>query len=151
MNTRLLITLLCTGAIAFACGPRSHTEASTASTRAKRTRDAQLTPTFNVSAHDGSVDLALSVANVGTKRMELQFASGQTYDFVVLDSAGREVWHWAEGRMFTQALQNRVIDGGDSLVVHERWASPARGEYTAVAMLKSSDHPIEQRVSFRIP
>lgn len=157
MNTRLLITLLCTGAIAFACGPRTHTEASATATvqkpmgeRASRKHDGELTPTLAVNATHSHVQLALTVENRGTKRMELSFPSGQTYDFVVLDAAGREVWRWAEGRMFTQALQNKVIDGGDSLVVAEKWEGIKPGEYTAVAMLKSSDHPIEQRVAFSI-
>ena len=152
MNTRLLITLLCTGAIAFACGPRSHTEASTTTNVKSRSRhDGELMPTLLVSRQGDRVAFALRVVNRGTKQVELSFASGQTHDIVVLDSVGREVWRAGEGRMYTQALQNRVIDGGDSLVLQEQWTASAKpGTYTAVALLKSTDHPIEQRTTFAL-
>jgi hypothetical protein len=154
MNTRLLITLLCTGAIAFACGPRSHTEASTttsASVKKRSRHNGELAPTLLVHpAHDG-VEFALDVANRGEKRMELNFASGQAYDFIVLDSVGRRLWQWSDGRMFTQAYQNKVIDGGDTLHLREQWqAKLAPGRYTVVATLLSSDHPMEQRLAFDV-
>lgn len=154
MNTRLLITLLCTGAIAFACGPRSHTEAASTTgnvvKRPSQKHEGELAPKLAVNTSRGVVEFALSVENLGTKRMELTFPSGQTHDFIVLDANGREVWRWAEGRMFTQALQNKVIDGGDTLELSERWEHVKPGAYVAVAKLMSSDHPIEQRVSFTI-
>lgn len=154
MNTRLLITLLCTGAIAFACGPRSHTEASTTTSAGvkKRSRhNGELAPTLLVHPANGRVEFALEVANRGEKRMELNFTSGQAYDFVVLDSVGRQLWQWSDGRMFTQAYQNKVIDGGDTLHLREQWqAKLAPGRYTVVATLLSSDHPMEQRLAFDV-
>src|SRR5689334_11787680 len=105
MNTRLIISLLCAGALAFACGPRSHSEAPTTLANAlpihtsdvkaavktvvERPRskskeaktDARIDTKLNVSVAERDVRLALDVKNVGGKYAELTFTSGQAYDF----------------------------------------------------------------------
>src|SRR6478672_5494499 len=113
MNVRnLLIPILCVGAVAFACGPRSHSEASlvTASVvrgaPSARKRQAQpnvtkVTSNFAVRVDRNALGFDLSVTNAGKKNVELAFPDGQTHDFTVIDSTGREVYRWAEGRMFT--------------------------------------------------
>ena len=63
----------------------------------------------------------LVVKNVGGKHAELNFADGQAYDFVVADSAGRDVWQWSNGRIFTQSVQNKQLGGGESMRVSESW------------------------------
>lgn len=158
MNTRLVISALVVGAVAFACAARpSRSESSalaTASTRpaarhGHRADDVRLASNFGVRVQNHRLRFALDVMNSGRSGVEITFPSGQAYDFVVLDSVGREVWHWAEGRMFTQALQNKVLSSGDTLRIAESWDAPAmRGRYTAVAKLRSSNYPLEQRVDF---
>jgi hypothetical protein len=182
MNTRLIISLLCAGALAFACGPRSHSEAPTAlasalplhsvaSTATAATQpapieharrrdgasgrrgDAQkiekLDSRFNIDIAPRAVRFALDVKNVGGKHIELNFPNGQSYDFVVVDSVGREIWRWSAGRMFTQGMQNKQLGTGDAMRVSETWTRPARpGHYTAIATLKSSNFPVEERVDF---
>ncbi|MFM8911120.1 MAG: BsuPI-related putative proteinase inhibitor, partial [Gemmatimonadota bacterium] len=32
------------------------------------------------------------------------------------------VWRWSEGRLFTRAMQQRVLRRGDQLAFRERWA-----------------------------
>jgi len=178
MSSRYLIPALCLGAIALACGPRAHNEASApiqngstvshaprhsaslvkqqgapraskhdAKTDAKTAVAAQL----YVHASDSSVRLALHVTNVGKKRVELTFPSGQTYDFVILDTLGREVWRWGNGRMFTQALRNKSLAGGETLDLEETWkesSSLAPGRYTARALLTSENYPLVQETEF---
>src|SRR5438045_4383755 len=115
MSSRILISMCCVGAVAFACGPHArkettssassepllaqagtprvaHTEA--AARTARTAKGPVITGQLYVRAKDTSVRLALHVANTGRKRVELTFPSGQTYDFVVLDSVGRELWRW---------------------------------------------------------
>src|SRR5687767_8210462 len=117
MSSRFLIPALCVGAIVLACGPRARNEASapkksdsvvalatiSASPSApaihqKGVQRAQKKPTIAaelyVRAADSSIRLALHLTNTSKKRIELTFPSGQTYDFVVLDSLGREMWRW---------------------------------------------------------
>src|SRR5437879_869723 len=130
MNTRLIISLLCAGALAFACGPRSHSEAPTSlasalpikaaamkaavasvvshpSKKANAKADARVDGKLNVSVAQKDVRLVLDLRNVGGKHAELTFPSGQSYDFVVVDSIGKEVWRWSHGHMFTQGVKNK--------------------------------------------
>ena len=101
---------------------------------------------------DGAVTLTFHVTNNSDKHLELLFPSGQTHDFVVLDSAGRAVWRWSADRMFTQALQNQLLESGETTTFDGRWEPGAlRGRFTAVATLKSENHPIESRVEFSLP
>lgn len=151
MKEKVPLTLACVAVLAFACGPRSgNREAATSSapTRsASANPRAPLTPTLSVSVDD-DVRFAFRVTNAGTKRLELTFASGRTHDLTVLDSLGREVWRWSEGRLFTQAVQNRVVRASDVISFEEEWKDAAPGRYTAVATLASVNFPLEQRAEF---
>lgn len=169
MLSRLVLpTLLAGAALALACGPRSHTEASSrvtsahssmtddtgaarAAARARRAKhDGELVPSLRVTAADGVVQFALEIENAGSKTIELHFPNGQTYDFIVRDSAGRSVWQWADGRMFTQAHRTEVIAGGDTLRLEEQWTAPTSGRYTVTATVRSSNFPLEQRAEFTL-
>jgi hypothetical protein len=97
------------------------------------------------------VTFAFHVTNHAAKKVELTFPSGQTHDVVVLDSAGHEVWRWSEDRMFTQAIQNTVLEANETLTYEAAWKpSQAHGKYVAVASL-SGDQAFQQRVEFVIP
>jgi len=179
MKSRLLAALAFAGALAYACGPRPRasdaTAASlrttpllTASTLAHRAatvdpatfsatttinRDGiKLDATFAVHVGARAVRFTLDVKDAGRKHVELSFPNGQVYDFVVIDSTGTEVWRWAAGRIFTQTVRNKALAKGDVMHIEEKW-SPASitGHFTAIATLKSSNYPIEQRVEFEIP
>lgn len=93
---------------------------------------------------------AFRVTNAGGGKVEVQFPSGQTHDVVVLDTLGREVWRWSEGRMFTQLIQNKTLRTDDSLAYTERWRDARPGEYVAVARLASGSHPVEERARFTV-
>ncbi len=151
MQSRFVIALFAAGGIAFACGPRPHeSEAANASAPIVRPRPGApaLATTLELSV-SSVVDLRLHITNGTAKQIELTFPSGQTHDFYILDAAGREVWRWSTGRMFTQSLQNRIVDAGGTVSYSERWDGPmVAGTYTAVAVLLSSNHRTEQRVEF---
>ena len=120
----------------------------------RNSRDAKpiVTAELYVHAADSSVRIALHVVNTSKKRVELTFPSGQTYDFVVLDSLGRELWRWGTGRMFTQALRNKTLAGGETLDVEETWTSAALppGKYTARGTLTSQNYPLVQETEFTV-
>lgn len=154
MNGRVPFSLLCAAALAFACGPRPRTEASAASrtsraSHSKKNVEAHLSPSLDVRVEDG-VRFAFTVVNDGDRKLEVNFRDSRTHDVVVLDASGKEVWRWSAGRMFTQAMQNKVLRTDDALRYEESWDAPARGKYTAVAMLASSNYPVEQRVEFEV-
>ena len=100
---------------------------------------------------EGEVKFTFHVTNSSAKRVELRFPSGQTHDLVVLDPQGREVWRWSHGRMFTQAMQNKVLAASDTLTFTETWRPEKAGTYTAVASLLSQNFPTEQRAEFTFP
>ena len=160
MNTRLLISLLCAGAVALACGSLTRRDASAAhkATSARyssaHTTDV-VTPTVNgnfaVKVEPHALQFALKLSNDSKKHVELSFPNGQQYDFAVLDSVGREVYRWGAGRMFTQSVQNKLIDGEKTMRIDERAElTLPHGKYIAVATLRSSNYPMTQRSAFEL-
>ena len=178
MSTRYVIPLLIAGSVALACGSRSHSETAAAVPKAslrlapvvapesdsepepeptpkhvKLTEGAasKLASTFHVS-HDKRVfHFALDVTNPGKKHLELNFPTGQEYEFSVLDVTGKEVFRWSAAKMFTQSRQNRLLDGGDTMHIEED--GPAElplGSYVAVATLRSANFPVQERVAFEM-
>jgi hypothetical protein len=159
MKSRLLITLLCAGAVALACGSLTRNDASVA--QAKGTRHSKSessiagTPKVNgdfaVHVEPHALRFALNLTNESKKHVELNFPNGQEYDFIVLDANGREVYRWGQGRMFTQSLQNKMLDGGTTMRIDERAETTLpQGKYVAVATLRSSNYPITQSSSFEL-
>jgi hypothetical protein len=146
MRSRLALALIIAAGFAFACGRRSHT----AEPGRARTDGPPVATSLNVRVNS-EVTFAFHITNNAAKRLELTFPSGQTHDIAVLDSAGREVWRWSEGRMFTQALMNRVLDVDETVTYQASWKPDKKGRYTAVAALKSVNHPLEQRLEFDLP
>jgi hypothetical protein len=156
MNSRLLIPLLLVGAVALACGTSSHSSAAVSPTVkstsvAIKPGTAPIASEFKVRPHPKALEFALHVTNPTKKSVELVFPSGQEYDFSVVDSTGTEVYRWGSGRMFTQSLQNRLLDGGETMHIEERAEKTLPiGSYTAVATLRSTNYPVEQRFSFQL-
>ena len=171
MNTRILIPLLLAGAVALACGSRSRADASTKPAKSARQtgmltvapakpavqkRDdtpavAPLKSAFVVRAEARAIHFSLDLTNATRKNLELEFPSGQEYDFAVIDSSGREVYRWGKERMFTQSLQNRLLDGGETMRYEEHAEqSLPNGSYVAVATLRSTNYPVQERVPFRL-
>ena len=175
MITRILIPLLLVGAVALACGSRTHADATVKPT-AKRVRltgtptlsaqtltvqrlapapehviVATLKSVFVVRADARAINFALDLTNTTKKNVELSFPSGQEYDFAVVDVAGREVYRWSKERMFTQSIKNRLLDGGATMRIEERAEqSLPNGSYVAVATLRSSNYPVQERVPFEL-
>jgi hypothetical protein len=152
MRSRLIVLFLCAGALVLACGPRAHSNETT--TAAQRQSDANgnvLATSLNVTV-ERDVQFAFHVTNNTEKKIELRFPSSQTHDFVVLDASGREVWRWAGDRMFTQAMQIRLLGAQETLRVEEEWKPEGRkGTFTVVARLTSGNHPVEEKIEFTIP
>ena len=152
MKGRITFGLLCAAVLAFACGPRASTGDSAGAIRTSRARSSApngpaLVSTLNVVVKNG-VAMDFRVMNAGTKRLEVNFPSGQTHEVVVVDSLGREVFRWSKGRMFTQSLQNKVLHASDTLDYDAVWQNAPAGKYTAIATLASENFPMEQRAEF---
>lgn len=148
MTNRLIIPLLCAASVvAFARGTSGH-KSTIASTTTERRSTTALTSKLTVNA--GSVvEFTLDVRNNTGKMVELRFPNGMTHDFYVQDENGNEVWRWSKSRMFTQGVQNKLVKSKETATFSEGWdALHRRGRFTAVAVLPSDNHPIEERVEF---
>lgn len=174
MNSRILIPFLCVGAVIFACGPRTNNEAATLGkdsvelahaeplvvaqqgeedTRRSAMDSSGLSAELYVRVNGSEITFALHVVNDSKKGVELTFPTGQTHEFIVVDSIGREMWRWSEGRMFTQALRNKLLDRGESLeleVTMKRDKPLPAGRYLARAQLTSRNHPITREAEFTV-
>ena len=149
MTNRVIIPLLCAAsAVAFARGTTQHKSTLAASPNHQSTN--ALSSRFTVNSAHG-VEFALDVRN-NTKRMvELRFPSGKTYDFIVKNASGIEVWRWSSARMFTQGVQNKLVKSKDAVVFSEAWVPKnMHGKFTATAVLASNNHPIEETVEFEL-
>ncbi|MEN9508021.1 MAG: hypothetical protein RLZZ621_584 [Gemmatimonadota bacterium] len=148
MLSRIAIPLIAAAGLAFACGPQ--TPNPVANVRPRAGGDRGLVSHVMVDTAGGAVRFAIEVLNDSRKRVELAFPDGRTHDFAVYDTTGREVWRWSAGRLFTQAMQNRLLDARDAAVFDEQWSEPAPGRYTLVAQLRSENYPVQQRVDFAL-
>lgn len=151
MPNRLIIPLLCAASVAFFSGSSSRKESTPKiSAENHRKTATSLASSFAVNVKDG-VQFSLNVRNNTNRMVELRFPNGMTHDFVVLDESGREVWRWSSGRLFTQSLQNKLIKSRDNAVFADSWAGRnMHGKFTAIAILASENHPVEERVEFAL-
>lgn len=157
MDNRLILPLLCAASVAFAAAPSfAHDEKPLASAR-HHSADltAPIVTTFDITRPKDDADklhFTLSVRNNTPKMLEIRYPDGQTHDFVVKDFAGKEVWRWSEGRMFTSAMRSETLKGKEDTSFEESWSSKGQhGSFTAVAILRSENFPVETSVQFVLP
>jgi hypothetical protein len=98
-----------------------------------------------------AVELVLHATNPTSDPVTLEFSSGQRYDFLILDAAGKTVWRWGQDQMFTQALGREVLAPGQGLQYRAVW-NPAgkRGRFVAVGRVTARGRPLEQRTEFDV-
>ena len=162
LRSSIFLGIASLGVLAFACAPRSRSEQQAATRAARAPRDARergadpaptsprIESALDVTPDDRGVRFEFVVTNTGGGKADMNFASGQTHEIVVLDTLGREVWRWSKGRMFTRLLQNKVLRGSDTIAFGERWKGAPHGQYVAVAQLVSTNFPVEQRMTFEV-
>jgi len=157
LDNRLVLPLLCAASVAFAAVPSlSHNEKPIA-TATHRTAEmtAPIVTTFDITRPNDDAEnlhFTLNVKNNTSKMLELRFPDGQTHDFVVKDFAGKEIWRWSKGRMFTSAMRSETLKGKEDTIYEESWSSKGQhGSFTAVAILRSNNFPVETTVQFVLP
>jgi hypothetical protein len=155
MDNRLILPLLCAASVAFAATPFSHNEKPIATARHSAEKAAPIVTTFDITRPKDDADklrFTLSVRNNTSKMVELRFPDGQTHDFVVKDFAGKEVWRWSQGRMFTSPMRSETLKGKGKTEFEESWNSKGQhGSFTALAVLRSNNFPAETTVQFVLP
>lgn len=149
-STMTRALLLAVSTVALMIGCRQHPPRAASQARPKTRADRGLVAHLAVDTTDGRVRFALAVANESDRRVELDFASGHTHDFIVQTPDGRPLWRWSAGRLFTQGMRNRLVEARDSVVFTQAWAAAAPGEYVVVAELRSDNHPVRTTTRFAL-
>jgi hypothetical protein len=120
-------------------------------TTQKETAGAPVELDLEVTPGVGAVDFSLTATNAGRKRHEVRFGDGQEVEFVVRDARDRVVWRWSDGRLFTQPMRTHLLEEAETMRYDATWQdSLPRGEFTAVAIFRSSNHPATARVPFTL-
>jgi hypothetical protein len=84
----------------------------------------------------------MALRNTRPEPLELQFGSGQEFDVLVIDAAGKEVYRWSAGRMFAQVLHSLTVSGEKNWVAQVSLpATLAPGKYSAQAYLTAVGAP----------
>lgn len=144
----LFLPLVLAGAAACTT-PGANAERSPMSEPARR---GSLVSSLQVEPSADSVRFVLQVTNAGTQPVPLEFSSGQSFDFVVMQGA-RELWRWSADRMFTQAMRSETLAPSETRTFTATWAPPAgvHGELTASGFLTARGQRAEQQTRFRLP
>lgn len=111
-----------------------------------------LLPSVQAAAQGDSVEFLLQVTNTTDSTVDLVYPTGQSFDFVVSDSAGREVWRWSADRMFTQAVRQEGLAPGETITHSVVWpaADQPRGDYSVLGTLTVGDRTVQQRTEFTL-
>jgi hypothetical protein len=77
--------------------------------------------------------LVLQVTNAAETPVDLDFRSGQTYDFLIWEGQ-RPVWRWSDDQMFTQALRRERMEAAETWRFEATWrpGPEDRGEMLVV-------------------
>lgn len=109
-----------------------------------------------------SIGMHLTVYNNSDQAVTFNFPNSQRYDFAVVDSSGREVWRWSDGKGFLQVLGSMTLKPGAAVTFStehtftDGTGSPMpEGVYTVLGELTARDgqswtkRTMEGKVSFR--
>jgi hypothetical protein len=108
-----------------------------------------LVPSLSVQVRDDSVQFRLDITNATAAPLVLEFSSAQRADFAVEDAAGAEIWRWSAGQGFAQVLGSETLAAGETRTWDTAWEAGERnGEFTAIALLTSTSHPVTLRTAF---
>lgn len=138
----LILTLACGG---------NHTDPEPLDAAAENAGTETLASSVEVDVLSDTVRLVLHVTNPSDQPVQLEFSSGQRYDFAVRTAAGSDVWRWSADKSFIQSLQSQTIPAGGTVDFSEVWLPGGRtGSFVAVAELTSTNHRIQEQASFQL-
>jgi hypothetical protein len=113
---------------------------------------ADLASSLQVRVVGDSVRLDLFVTNSTASPIDLNFPSGQRYEFEIRTPEGARVWRWSAERMFTQALGTETLAAGGTLHHSATWAHGARrGRFIAEGSVPSTNHRVSRTTEFELP
>jgi uncharacterized protein YceK len=115
------------------------TNKSEKKTQGEKNTAVKLETKLEVNQLGDKVVFDLTLTNVGSEDIDLLFSSGQQFEVVVQNENNQEVYRYSEGKMFSQALQNKLIQSGKHIAWKVEWDQKTddklvpNGEYTVMA------------------
>ncbi|HHW21510.1 MAG TPA: hypothetical protein GXX26_01330 [Clostridiaceae bacterium] len=70
---------------------------------------------------DDNVVFNIQLMSHYTRPVDLTFSSGQQFELVITDEAGKEVYRYSDGKFFTLALINKTLNPGEILSWKDEW------------------------------
>lgn len=67
------------------------------------------------------VVFAISITNPGDRPVTRRYNNGQLFDFSVSDFFSRPLWHWSQGKAFTEAIEYRTFEPGETTIYRVEW------------------------------
>ncbi len=125
----------------------SASELSFSVTLDKSTYTANLMPPVDPKRAVPAMTARISLRHSQPEPLKLTFSSGQTYELVIKDESGKEVYRWSDGQMFTQALREVEFPAGEknwmvTVRLAGRDGNPLpQGKYTTEAWLTTTGTP----------
>ena len=97
------------------------------------------------------IELTLRVTNRSSRDTVLQFASGQRYEFQIVDENGATQWTWSADRSFIQMLGSETLPAGKSLEYREEVAARLQfGKYRVIGLCTTTRRPLEASTAIAV-
>lgn len=91
------------------------------------------------SLEDGLLTVQMELVNETGEMKHLTFRSGQRYNVLIHDADGNKQFDYAEGMMFTQAIEEEELESGDSLSYEVEWEAEGEGPFEVTAEITVSE------------
>lgn len=100
-------------------------------------------------APESEAMVRFTLRNDTASPVELRFRDAQTYDIIVRDAAGKEIYRWSAGKGFLQVLRSELIQAERQWIAFFR--APAQpGDYTMEAFLTVLNGSYRSTLPFRV-
>ncbi len=105
---------------------------------------------YNVSLNE-TVNISVSVTNIGNQSINLTFPTAKTGDFSIIDSDGTEIYRWSEGKYFIQVITTLTIKPKETVILlTNEWKPSIEGTYTIRAWLETVPHVMSSPVIINV-
>jgi hypothetical protein len=124
---RIVLFLLLSFVALSGCGGEQHGEAAEETgSNGKHSQEESnaIVTKLEVSKQNDAIVFHLRVENHHNERVKLVFSSGKTYEMIVKNEQGTTVYDSSQGKMYTQAFQEKTIEAGEEISWEDTWRKP---------------------------
>lgn len=81
---------------------------------------------------NGRLQVSQTLKNTGEQSKTVEFSSGHQFDVVIHDEDGNELYDFAEGMVFTQAIITEELEEGEELVFTDEWGGMGEASFNSL-------------------